>query len=109
VLWRSSPYDPEASYGIKRTTEWIGYKVHFPEVCSHDVPHLITNVDAVAAYSADAEYLPRGQDVLAKQGLLLARQFVASSTFSDMKSYLGSSNDHRQTEGLIRGSGGSEL
>jgi transposase len=40
-----SPYDPEARYGIKRTTEWIGYKVHFTEICLSDVPHLITNVD----------------------------------------------------------------
>jgi transposase len=71
-----SPYDPEARYGIKRTTEWIGYKVHFTEVCSPDAPHLITNVDTVAAYSADAEHLARGQDVLAKQELLPARQFV---------------------------------
>jgi transposase len=50
-----SPYDPEASYGVKRTTEWIGYKVHFTEVCSPDAPHLITNVDTVAAYAADAQ------------------------------------------------------
>ena len=71
-----SPYDPEASYGIKRTTEWIGFKVHFTEVCSPDVPHLITNVDTVAAYAADAEHLARGQDVLATEELLPARQFV---------------------------------
>jgi transposase len=71
-----SPYDPEARYGIKRTTEWTGYKVHFTEACSPDVPHLITNVDTVAAYSADAEHLPRGQDLLAKQELLPGRQFV---------------------------------
>ncbi|MGA9669633.1 MAG: IS1182 family transposase [Terracidiphilus sp.] len=71
-----SPYDPEARYGIKRTTEWIGYKVHFTEVCTPDVPHLITNVDTVAAYSADAEHLAKGQDVLAEQELLPARQFV---------------------------------
>jgi transposase len=71
-----SPYDPEARYGIKRTTEWIGYKVHFTESCSPELPHLITNVDTVAAYAADAEHLPRGQDELAEQGLLPARQFV---------------------------------
>jgi transposase len=71
-----SPYDPEARYGIKRTTEWIGYKVHFTEVCSRDVPHLITNVDTVAAYAADAEHLPRGQDKLARRELLPVRQFV---------------------------------
>jgi len=71
-----SPYDPEARYGIKRTTEWIGYKVHFTEICAPDLPHLITNVDTVAAYAPDAEHLARGQDELAKQGLLPGRQFV---------------------------------
>jgi transposase len=71
-----SPYDPEARYGIKRTTEWIGYKVHFTEVCSPDAPHLITNVETVAAYAPDAEHLPRGQDELARQEPLPARQFV---------------------------------
>jgi transposase len=71
-----SPYDPEARYGIKRTTEWIGYKVHFTEICLPDVPHLITNVDTVTAYAPDAEHLPRGQDELARRELLPARQFV---------------------------------
>jgi transposase len=37
---------------------------------------LITNIDTVPAYSADAEHLLRGQDVLAEQELLPARQFV---------------------------------
>lgn len=41
-----------------------------------DVPNLITNVDTVAAYAADAEHLPRGQDELATQDLLPARQSV---------------------------------
>jgi transposase len=71
-----SPYDSEARYGIKRTTEWVGYKVHFTESCSPDLPHLITNVDTTAAHESDAEYLPRGQDELARRDLLPARQFV---------------------------------
>jgi transposase len=70
------PYDPEARYGIQRTTEWVGYKVHFTEVCSLGVPHLITNVDTTAAHVPDSAHLARGQAELARQGLLPARQLV---------------------------------
>ena len=31
-----SPYDPEARYGKKRSTTWLGYKVHFTETLSND-------------------------------------------------------------------------
>jgi transposase len=74
-----SPYDTEARYGIKRTTEWIGYKVHFTEVCSPSMPHLITNVDTTSAHAPDSEHLARGQDELARHDLLPARQLVDGS------------------------------
>jgi transposase len=74
-----SPYDTEARYGVKRTTEWIGYKAHFTEICSPDLPHLITNVDTTVAPAPDAEHLARGQDELAKHELLPARQLVDGS------------------------------
>ena len=74
-----SPYDLDAHYGIKRTTEWVGYKVHFTEVCSPGAPHLITNVDTDAAYAPDAAHVARGQDELAKYNLLPKHQFVDGS------------------------------
>jgi transposase len=40
-----SPYDPEASFGHKRSTTWTGYKVHLTETCEDDEVHLITNVE----------------------------------------------------------------
>jgi transposase len=40
----SSPYDPEAHYARKHTTQWVGYKVHLTETCEDDLPHLITHV-----------------------------------------------------------------
>lgn len=40
-----SPYDREARLGVKRDTEWTGYKVHLTETCDNDLPHLITNVE----------------------------------------------------------------
>lgn len=71
-----SPYDLDARYGAKGSTEWVGYKVHFTETCSPGVPNLITNVDTTAAYQPDAAHVARGQDELAKRQLLPGRQLV---------------------------------
>ena len=34
----NSLYDLDAHYGKKRTTLWVGYKVHFSETCDEDAP-----------------------------------------------------------------------
>lgn len=62
-----------------RTTEWVGYKVHFTETCSPGVPNLITNVDTTVAHQPDADHVARGQDELAKRKLLPKRQLVDGS------------------------------
>jgi transposase len=74
-----SPYDLDARYGVKRSTEWVGFKVHLTEVCSLGLPHLITNVDTTAAHLPDAAHVARGQDELARRELLPRRQLVDSS------------------------------
>ncbi len=38
----SSPHDGDAHYAKKRTTQWVGYKVHVTETCDDDTPQLIT-------------------------------------------------------------------
>ena len=48
-IYMSSPYDPDARYACKRTTEWVGYKVHLTETCEPDAPHLITHVETTPA------------------------------------------------------------
>ena len=48
-----SPYDPEVRYSTKRSTEWLGYKVHLTETCDEDRPHLITHVATTPATTAD--------------------------------------------------------
>lgn len=48
-IYVSSPYDPDARYVCKRTTEWVGYKVHLTETCEPDAPHLITHVETTPA------------------------------------------------------------
>ncbi len=34
----SSPYDQDAHYAKKRTSTWVGYKVHLTETCDDDQP-----------------------------------------------------------------------
>ena len=48
-----SPYDREARYSKKRSTTWVGYKVHLTETCEKDSPHLITHVATTPATRAD--------------------------------------------------------
>jgi transposase len=74
-----SPYDLDARFGVKATTEWVGYKVHFTETCSPGAPNLITNVDTTAAHQPDTAHVLRGQEELAKRGLVPKRQLVDGS------------------------------
>jgi hypothetical protein len=43
----------------KRTTSWVGYKVHLTETCEEGTPHLITHVETTAAPVADGEVTTR--------------------------------------------------
>jgi transposase len=48
-----SPYDCEAHFAKKRSTSWVGYKVHVTETCDDDIPRLITHVETTAATTND--------------------------------------------------------
>jgi transposase len=50
-----SPYDPEARYGAKRSTQWVGYKMYVTETCDEGSPHLITHVETTTAAVQDVE------------------------------------------------------
>jgi transposase len=65
-----SPYDPEAHYAQKRTTSWVGYKVHLTETCDDDSPHLITHVETTPAPLADDATVPLIHEALAARDLL---------------------------------------
>jgi transposase len=54
----SSPYDVEARYGKKRSTSWVGYKIHLTETCEDEAPHLIVHVETTPAPVADGEVTP---------------------------------------------------
>ncbi len=44
-----SPYETEAHFRTKRSTNWTGYMVHFSETCDPDDVHLITHVETTPA------------------------------------------------------------
>jgi transposase len=62
-----SPYDPEARYSRKRSTEWTGYKTHLTETCDQDAPCLITHVETTSATMQDVEIVDEVHDDLAEQ------------------------------------------
>jgi transposase len=54
----SSPYDPDAHYAKKNTTQWVGYKIHVTETCEEDLPRLITEVESTPGPTADGAVTP---------------------------------------------------
>lgn len=71
-----SPYDVEARYSQKRSTSWVGYKVHLTEMCDDDLPMLITNVETSIANTQDFDVLEDVHDHLARKALLPESHFV---------------------------------
>ncbi len=60
-----SPYDPQAHYVQKRSTSWVGYKVHLTETCDDALPHLLTHVETTPAPLADDATVPLIHEALA--------------------------------------------
>jgi transposase len=75
--WRiCSPYDTEARYAHKRSTTWVGYKVHLTETCEQDRPSLITQVHTTEAIRNDNEALPAIHQELCEAALLPSKHLV---------------------------------
>ena len=72
----SSPHDLDAHYAKKRSTSWVGYKVHLTETCEDDLPHLITHVETSTAPVGDGEMIPRIHADLAEKDLLPSTHIV---------------------------------
>jgi transposase len=72
----NSPYDLDARYGKKRSTLWVGYKVHFSETCDEDAPQLITHVETTRAGINDERALSAIHDGLAEKDLLPDQHLV---------------------------------
>lgn len=72
----SSPYDPQARYGKKYTTQWTGYKVHLTETCDPEQPHLIIQVATTPAATSDVSMTETIQANLQQAQLLPSQQFM---------------------------------
>jgi transposase len=89
----SSPYDPEAHYARKHTTQWVGYKVHLTETCDDDLPHLITNVETTIGPAADGAAPPQIHAAL-QQRDLLPRTHIVDTGFLDAELLVDSREDY---------------
>jgi transposase len=89
----SSPYDPEAHYARKHTTQWVGYKVHITETCEDDLPHLITNVETTIGPAADGGATPKIHVALQQRGLVPGTHIVDTG-FLDAALLVESQDDY---------------
>ena len=71
-----SPFDVAARFSYKRSTRWVGYKVHLSECCAPDLPHLITHVETTSATSCDVEITGAIHAALHSKQLLPARHLA---------------------------------
>lgn len=88
-----SPYDTDAHYGRKRSTTWVGYKVHITESCDEGMPEIITNVHTEEALTGDNDALPNIHESLAVMQLLPAKHLVDGG-YVEAKRLFESSRDY---------------
>ncbi len=91
----TSPYDPDARWGVKRDSFWDGYKVHLTETCDAgdpnlagstdgeqppavQRPNLVTNVATTDATVPDAKMTEPIHQHLAQRDLLPGEHYVDS-------------------------------
>ncbi len=94
ALFISSPYDPEARYAKKRSTSWVGYKVHLTETCDDGAPRLITHVETTPGPTDDGAVTPRIHETLEDQGLLPETHLVDTG-YVDAKLLVTSQQDYQ--------------
>lgn len=62
----NSPYDPEARYGKKRESHWVGYKAHLTETCDPGGPQLIVQATTTVGSASDVATLTPIHEQLAQ-------------------------------------------
>jgi hypothetical protein len=71
-----SPYEPDAHYARKHTTQWGGYKVHLTETCDDTLPPLIPHVETPPAPVDDSQGTEHLHAALQAKALLPNRPMV---------------------------------
>lgn len=72
----SSPYDTQARFAYKRSTKWLGYKVHLTETYDKETPNIITNVQTECSTFNDNYSLPKIHEQLSQAELLPDKHLV---------------------------------
>ena len=106
VRWRSSenipppsryigsPYDQEAHYSKKRSTTWVGYKVHLTESCEPHLPLLITHVETTSAPVSDDAMTAAIHAELERKALL-PTEHIVDTGYVDAKLLVESQRDYQ--------------
>jgi len=106
ISWRSSedippaaryigsPYDTEAHYSKKRSTTWVGFKVHLTETCEKDAPHLITHVETTSAPVSDDARTALIHEGL-KRKALAPSQHIVDTGYVDAKLLVESQQEYQ--------------
>lgn len=88
-----SPYDVQATYGRKRETWWVGYKVHLTETCDEGKPRLITHVQTSRAGNGDVDVTLLIHQALQAKTLLPSKH-LTDTNYAEAKQFLQSQRDY---------------
>lgn len=94
ALLIQSPYDIEARYSKKKSTAWVGYKVHFTEGCDSDQPHFLLEVTTTLSTTPDGEVLEDLHERLAEKQVL-PDQHLVDTGYVDAENMAKSQQDHQ--------------
>ena len=76
---QESPYDPDARYRHRGSTNWVGYIGHVSESCDDDTPHLITHVTTTTANQHEVNATEAIHQALVDKGLPPGQHLVDSA------------------------------
>ena len=105
VVWRASedippasryigsPYDEQAHYGKKRSTQWEGYKVHLTETCEAHLPLIVTHVETTSAPISDETMTSTIHAELDRKGLV-PNEHIVDAGYVDAQLLVESQRDY---------------
>jgi transposase len=89
-----SPYDTEARYRHRYSTDWTGYMVHLTETCEKDELHLITHVETTAATVHESQKTEHIHQALVAKGVPPGEHLV-DSAYIDAELLVDSLEQHQ--------------
>ncbi len=88
-----SPYDLDARYCTKRSTKWVGYKVHYTETCDVENIYLSTQVQTTPATLHDVHCTAPIQAALSQRGLT-PHDHIVDAAYIDAELLVSSRQEH---------------